>query len=89
MKALVLGAGGQLGSELVQLLPDAVGFSHHELSVSDPAGIEAACLEYQPEVLFNCAAYNAVVAKCDPSHYLSATVKRLLKSCRGLADLDC
>ena len=76
MKALVLGAGGQLGSELVQLLPDAVGFSHHELSVSDPAGIEAACLEYQPEVLFNCAAYNAVdKAEVEPelAHAANAT----------------
>ena len=60
VKALVLGAGGQLGCELVRLLPDAVGFSHHELSVLDRAGIEAACLEYRPDVVFNCAAYNAV-----------------------------
>jgi dTDP-4-dehydrorhamnose reductase len=57
---MVLGAGGQLGSELVRLLPEAVGFSHHELSVSDRAGIEAACVQYRPLVVFNCAAYNAV-----------------------------
>ena len=56
----MLGAGGQLGSELVRLLPDAVGFSHQELSVSDRAAIEAACLEYRPQIVFNCAAYNAV-----------------------------
>ena len=60
MKTLVLGAGGQLGSELVRLIPDAVGFSHQELSVSDQAAIEAAILEYRPELVFNCAAYNAV-----------------------------
>ena len=56
----MLGAEGQLGSELVRLIPDAVGFSHHELSVSDGAGIAAACLRYRPQVVFNCAAYNAV-----------------------------
>jgi dTDP-4-dehydrorhamnose reductase len=60
VKALVLGAGGQLGSELVRLLPGAVGFSHRELSVSDRAAIEAACVRLRPEVVFNCAAYNAV-----------------------------
>jgi dTDP-4-dehydrorhamnose reductase len=60
VKTLVLGAGGQLGSELVRLIPDAVGFSHQELSVSDQAAIEAAILEYRPELVFNCAAYNAV-----------------------------
>jgi dTDP-4-dehydrorhamnose reductase len=60
VKALVLGAGGQLGSELVRLLPDAVGFSRHELSVSDRAGIEAVCRQHGPQVVFNCAAYNAV-----------------------------
>jgi dTDP-4-dehydrorhamnose reductase len=60
VKALVLGAGGQLGSELVRLLPGATGLLRHDLSVLDRAGIEAACAEYRPEVVFNCAAYNAV-----------------------------
>lgn len=60
VKGLVLGAGGQLGSELVRLLPDAVGYSHLELPVSDRAGIEAACARLRPDVVFNCAAYNAV-----------------------------
>jgi dTDP-4-dehydrorhamnose reductase len=60
VKALVLGAGGQLGSELVRLLPGVVGFSRGELSVSDRAAIEAACVRFRPDVIFNCAAYNAV-----------------------------
>lgn len=56
----MLGAAGQLGSELVALLPRATGLSHRELSVSDLAAVEAACAHYRPDVLFNCAAYNAV-----------------------------
>ena len=56
----MLGAGGQLGSELVALLPRATGLLRQELSVSDLAGVEAACAHYRPDVLFNCAAYNAV-----------------------------
>jgi dTDP-4-dehydrorhamnose reductase len=56
----VLGAGGQLGSELVALLPRATGLLRQELSVSDLATIDAACTHYRPDVVFNCAAYNAV-----------------------------
>jgi dTDP-4-dehydrorhamnose reductase len=60
VKALVLGAGGQLGIELMRLLPDGVGLAHHELSVTDPAAVEQACLRHRPQLLLNCAAYNAV-----------------------------
>ena len=57
---MVLGAGGQVGSELMRRIGDAVGFTHGELSVSDRAGIERACLRHRPDVVFNCAAFNAV-----------------------------
>lgn len=57
---LVLGAGGLLGSELVKLLPDPVGLTHAQLSVTDMAALHEALPYYQPEVVFNCAAYNAV-----------------------------
>jgi dTDP-4-dehydrorhamnose reductase len=62
LKALILGAGGLLGSELKKLLPDAVALTHDQLSVSDLAALNAALPHYQPEVVFNCAAYNAVDA---------------------------
>jgi dTDP-4-dehydrorhamnose reductase len=57
---MVLGAGGQLGSELMRRLDDAVGFTRDELSISDEAGIEMACRRHSPDVVFNCAAFNAV-----------------------------
>ena len=57
---MVLGAGGQLGSELVRLLPGAVGFTRDQLSITDQHGIDRACRQHRPEVMFNCAAYNAV-----------------------------
>jgi dTDP-4-dehydrorhamnose reductase len=60
VNALVLGAGGQLGSELMRLLPDGVGLTHHDLSVTDRAAVDRACLRHRPHVVFNCAAYNAV-----------------------------
>lgn len=56
----MLGAGGQLGTELIRLLPDAVGLDHRELSVTDELAVDRACLQYHPQVVFNCAAYNAV-----------------------------
>lgn len=60
MKALVLGASGQLGSELVRLLGADTGVSHGRLSITDADAVEALIKERRPDVVFNCAAYNAV-----------------------------
>ncbi|OLC26527.1 MAG: dTDP-4-dehydrorhamnose reductase [Chloroflexi bacterium 13_1_40CM_3_65_12] len=60
MKALVLGAGGQLGSELKKLIPDAAALTRAQLSVSDLAALNSALPHYRPDVVFNCAAYNGV-----------------------------
>jgi dTDP-4-dehydrorhamnose reductase len=68
VRALVVGAGGQLGSELMRLLPDAIGLTHRELSVTDLPGLGRACQEHRPQVVFNCAAYNAVdAAETEPN----------------------
>jgi dTDP-4-dehydrorhamnose reductase len=67
MKAMVLGAGGLLGSEIVKLLPDAVAQTRAQLSVTDLAALNGALPRFQPEVVFNCSAYNAVDgAEADP-----------------------
>ena len=60
MKALVLGAAGQLGSDLMRLLPDAAGLTHDQVSVADLDGLRLAVAKHRPDVVFNCAAYNAV-----------------------------
>jgi dTDP-4-dehydrorhamnose reductase len=59
MKALVLGSAGQVGSELVRSIPGAIGRTHAELSVTS-ADVEAAVADHSVDVVFNCAAYNAV-----------------------------
>jgi dTDP-4-dehydrorhamnose reductase len=46
----------------MKLLPDAVGLTHRQLSVTDLSGLDRACHEHRPHVVFNCAAYNAVDA---------------------------
>jgi dTDP-4-dehydrorhamnose reductase len=60
LRALVLGAGGQLGSDLSQLIGPDSGFTHEQVSVSDPDAIDALLSSLRPAIVFNCAAYNAV-----------------------------
>lgn len=60
MKALVFGAAGQVGSELVRLLGDEVGLTHDQVSITDGAAVEAVIAQRRPDVVFNCAAFNAV-----------------------------
>jgi dTDP-4-dehydrorhamnose reductase len=60
LRALVLGAGGQLGSDLSRLIGAGSGFTREQISVSDPDAIDALLSRLRPAVVFNCAAYNAV-----------------------------
>ena len=61
MVIAVLGATGQLGSELLELWGEAaVGLTREELDLSDPSTIEATLETIAPEVVVNAAAYNQV-----------------------------
>lgn len=60
MRVLITGAGGQLGSDLRKLLPRATAYDHAQLSISDNRAVSEALRAAQPDVVFNCAAYNAV-----------------------------
>jgi dTDP-4-dehydrorhamnose reductase len=60
VKAIVLGANGQLGSELARLIGDNSGVPREEISVTDQQSLDALLSSRRPEVVFNCAAYNAV-----------------------------
>jgi dTDP-4-dehydrorhamnose reductase len=60
VNALVLGAAGQLGSELVRLTGPDSGVPHSVASITDAAAMEALIADRKPSVVFNCAAYNAV-----------------------------
>ena len=60
----VLGAGGQLGREMLRATPPAGlglrGFSRQELDVTDPAALMAAIGAADCALVVNCAAYTAV-----------------------------
>jgi dTDP-4-dehydrorhamnose reductase len=61
MRIAVIGAQGQLGSDLMPLLGErAVALGHGDIELIAPATIEAALDARQPTHVINCAAYNLV-----------------------------
>jgi dTDP-4-dehydrorhamnose reductase len=66
MKAIVTGASGQLGADLVRACAAAgdevVGLSHAELDVADRDAVHAAVLGVSPDVIYHCGAWTAVDA---------------------------
>jgi dTDP-4-dehydrorhamnose reductase len=86
MRTLVTGARGQLGRDICRLLPDAAGLGRAELPIDDRAAVGRVFAEVRPELVVNCAAYNAVdAAERDPAPALAANVdgpRRLAEACR-------
>lgn len=63
MRAMVLGAAGMLGHDLVATAPPGVTllpFPRAELDITDARAVAAAVVELQPDVIINAAAYTAV-----------------------------
>lgn len=61
MRIAVIGAYGQLGSDLVPVLGDgAISLGHADVELTDPASIAVALGNRQPSHVVNCAAYNLV-----------------------------
>jgi dTDP-4-dehydrorhamnose reductase len=63
MKAMVLGAGGQIGRALLALVPDGTtpfAYDRAALDISDPRGIRRAIDEVRPDIILNAAAYTNV-----------------------------
>lgn len=75
MRVLITGAGGQLGTAIVDGLgawADLLALSRHELDVADAAAVERVVSSVHPEVIINCAAYNHVdLAEQQPAEALT------------------
>ena len=70
MKVLVVGSRGRLGAAVVQEFQahaEVVALGHADLDITDDAGVQSRVTAEAPDVVVNCAAYNAVdAAEDDP-----------------------
>jgi dTDP-4-dehydrorhamnose reductase len=58
MRVVVIGAAGQLGSDLVRVFaPDVTAVSHDDLDVADAAAVRRLVADTAPAVVVNCAAF--------------------------------
>jgi len=95
VRAIVLGAAGQLGRELVALLGDEVAWAgdRAEIDVTDGEATAALVSRVRPEVVFNATAWNRVdVAEREPTaaFAVNAVAPSLLaRSCRVAAGAPC
>jgi dTDP-4-dehydrorhamnose reductase len=88
-KVLITGGGGQLASDLDELLSgrsDVRALSRAELDVTDDEAVEAVFADDSPDVVFNCAAFHNLDVcerEVDRSFEVNArAVKRLAERCR-------
>jgi dTDP-4-dehydrorhamnose reductase len=63
MKLFIVGADGQLGSDMVRLLAPVAAvtaLTFHDLDIMDRTSLKQAVASVHPDVVINCAAYTAV-----------------------------
>jgi dTDP-4-dehydrorhamnose reductase len=77
VRALITGGGGQLASDLVELLgDDAVAFSRSELDVADADALARTIDDVAPDVVINCAAFhNLDLCEADPDQAWAVNVR--------------
>jgi len=91
-RAAVIGSGGQLGAELVRQLGargyETIGWDRHKLDIADQAQVEQIVASWNPQILFNAAAYNQVdLAESEPQAAFvvnALAVRNLALACRQL-----
>ncbi|MFA6551259.1 MAG: dTDP-4-dehydrorhamnose reductase [Patescibacteria group bacterium] len=71
-KILIIGSRGMLGQELIKIFPEAVDWDRAEIDITDKEQIENKIKNLKPEVIINCAAYNAVDACEEPEQFFLA-----------------
>ena len=92
MRALVTGAGGQLGRVLARVFAaqgEVVPLTRADLDLTDDAAVRARVGETRPDVILNCAAYNAVDgAEDDPVAALAVNAFGVRSLARAAAGVD-
>ena len=91
-RAVVFGAAGQLGVELVRELQNrrfsVMAWDRTQVDITDPAAVQNALANYDAEVVFNAAAYNQVdVAEKEPQAAFlvnALAVRNLALACRQI-----
>jgi len=89
-RAVVFGAAGQLGVELVRELQSrgcaTIGLDRGEVDITNGAAVENAVAGHEADVVFNCAAYNQVdVAEREPEAAFQVNalaVRHMALACR-------
>ena len=72
-RVLITGAGGQLGTELAKLLPNAILTDVNELDITDEVAVKEFVKAHEIATIVNCAAYTAV-DKCEDEETLAAKI---------------
>lgn len=68
MSTLIVGCNGQLGTDCMQVFPNAIGIDFPELDITDRFQTLEKLDQLHPSVIINCAAYTAVDAcESDPA----------------------
>jgi dTDP-4-dehydrorhamnose reductase len=77
VRTLITGGGGQLASDLVDILgDDAVALSHAQLDVADAGALVRALDDVAPDVVINCAAFhNLDVCEAEPDQAWAVNVR--------------
>ena len=92
MRALVTGAGGQLGRAVARALADGfevTAATRADLDITDESRVRAAVAGLHPGVIVNCAAYNAVdEAEDDAAAALAANAFGVRSLARAAAAID-